>query len=371
MKRVTHIITGLQVGGAERALYNILAGGLQDYCHNQVVSLMDEGEYGPLLREAGVEVHCLGMSPGRLGLAGAAKLLRVVRLQQPDILQGWMYHGNLAASLARRLVAPRATLSWNVRTSLEGLRDAKVFTRQLIRLGRRLSRGADTIIYNSCKSRLQHEADGYAADRGRFIPNGFDTAHWRRDPEAKSSLARMLGLSADSKIIGFVGRVCAEKDLPNLFAAFERVSLQHPECHLVCVGGQIEENAPPSLDRSRVTFLGQRSDIARIMPGFDLFCLSSSTEGFPNVIGEAMACGVPCITTDAGDAAAIVGETGWVVPTRDPVILARALEEALVSPNAEWLRRAEAARLRIETHYALSAIVDQYAALYRGLPCAA
>nr|WP_047166700.1 glycosyltransferase [Sphingomonas sp. Y57] len=367
MKRITHIITGLHVGGAERALHSLLTGGLQDRFDNRVISLMGEGAYGPRLREAGIEVRCLGMSPGRPSPIGMGRLLRAVGAQVPDIVQGWMYHGNLAASFARRLVAQRAALSWNIRTSLDNLGNAKRSTRLLIRLGRPLSRGVSTILYNSQKSRLQHEADGYAAANGIFIPNGFDIEHWRRDPSGKPSLARTLGLTADTKIIGFVGRAYAAKDLPNLFAAFQQVASAHSECHLVCVGRQIEETAPPSLDRSRVTFLGQRSDIAQIMPGFDLFCLSSSTEGFPNVIGEAMACGVPCITTDVGDAAVVVGDTGWVVPARDPDALAQAISEALSLADVIKEQLGAAARLRIETHYALPAIVDQYAALYQNL----
>jgi glycosyltransferase involved in cell wall biosynthesis len=367
MKRVTHIITGLHVGGAERALCNLLTGGLQSYANNQVISLMDEGTYGPLLREAGIEVHCLGMSPGRPDPIGVAKLLRAVRSHTPDILQGWMYHGNFAASLARRFAAPGAALSWNIRTSLDNLDNAKRSTRWLIEMGRRLSRGANAVIYNSHRSRLQHESDGYASAGGIFIPNGFDVEQWRPDPGGKSSLARILGLAADTKIIGFVGRACPAKDLPNLFAAFQEVASTHFGCHLVCVGRQIEETAPPSLDRSRVTFLGQRADIPQIMPGFDLLCLSSSTEGFPNVIGEAMSCGVPCVATDVGDAAIIVGEAGWVVPARNAAFLAQALREALNLSDAEKVRLAGLARQRIESHYALPAIVGQYAALYRSL----
>lgn len=367
MKRITHIITGLTVGGAERALHNLLTGGLQDRFDNRVISLMDEGAYGRPLREAGIDVTCLGMSPGRPGPVAAARLLRAVKAQAPDILQGWMYHGNLAASLARRLSAPRAALSWNIRLSLEGGSDIKRSTRQVTAMGARVSGGAGAIIYNSLRSRDQHERIGYAAAHGIFIPNGFDTMRWRPDPAARSALLALLGLRTNTKIIGFVARAHPQKDLPNLFAAFQQVSAEDPDCHLVCVGRQIEDFAPPSLDRSRVAFLGQRSDIPDIMPGFDLLCLSSWAEGFPNVVGEAMACGVPCVTTDAGDAAAIVGETGWIAPARNSAALASALRDALRLAPAERTRRGEAARMRIESDFALPAVVERYAALYQRL----
>jgi glycosyltransferase involved in cell wall biosynthesis len=367
MKRITHIITGLGVGGAERALYNLLTGGLQNKFDSRVISLMDEGAYGPLFRDAGIEVECLGMSSGRPGPLAVANLLRKTRAQAPDILQGWMYHGNLAASLARRFAVPGAALSWNIRTSVEGASEAKRSTGRLIQLGARISHGPDTIIYNSNRSRLGHEASGYAARKGAFIPNGFDTQLWRPDPSAKLTLLEMAELPAGTKIIGFVGRAHLLKDLPNLFSAFQLVSRAHPDCHLICVGRQIEECAPASLDRSRVTFLGQQLNIPAIMPGFDLLCLSSSTEGFPNVIGEAMACGVPCVSTDAGDAGEIIGSTGWLAPARNPVALAQALVEALSMSRDGMLQRKVKARERIESCYSLTASIGHYTSIYQGL----
>jgi len=367
MPSITHIITGLNVGGAERALHTLLTGGLQGPFDNHVISLMDEGHYGPLLREAGIPVTCLHMSPGRPGLGAVAKLLRSTNAQAPDIVQGWMYHGNLAASLVRRFVAPRAALLWNIRLSLEGKSTTKRSTQWAIRLGARLSGHCDAIIYNSLRSRAQHEADRFSAKKGVFIPNGFDTARWQPVLDAKTALSRMLGLSAQTKIVGFVARAHPQKDLPNLFDAFRRVALIHADCHLVCVGREIEECAPLSLDRSRVTFLGQRSDISTLMSGFDLLCLSSWAEGFPNVIGEAMACGVPCVSTDVGDAAAIVAETGWVVPPRDSAALADALSQGLALSGLERRVRGVAARRRIEQCFSLSSAIGCYEALYSDL----
>lgn len=364
MKRITHIITGLNVGGAERALNNLLTGGLRDRFENRVISLMDEGAYGRVLRDEGIDVTCLYMARGHFSPIAAVQLLRIVKAHQPAIVQGWMYHGNLAASFARRFSAPNAALSWNIRTSLEGAHETAYSAKAMLQLSLPLSKGADAIIYNSYKSRQQHESVGYAALSGTLIPNGFDTAHWKPNPSAKASLARALGLSSDCKIIGFVGRACAQKDLPTLFEAFQHIYEAHPDCHLVCVGRDIYSAVPESLDRSRVSLLGQRSDIDQIMPGLDLLCLSSSTEGFPNVIGEAMACGVPCVTTDAGDAGNIVEKTGWVVPTRNPAALAEALSNALNLSTLERGQLGNAGRARIKANFSLHAVIEQYATLY-------
>lgn len=365
--RVCHFITDLNIGGAERALHALLTGGLRGAFDHHVVSLMDEGHYGSLLRAEGVSVTCLNMIPGRPTFGTILNLRRAVRIAAPDILQGWMYHGNLAASATRRLVCPGAITSWNIRQSLEGFDELKLSTRTIINLGARLSAGPSAILYNSARARAQHEARGYACARGQIITNGFDARKWAPDSDAARRLRQEVGLHADAMIIGFVGRGHSDKDIPNLLSAFRHVSMTNPTAHLVCVGLDIEERYSSYGGDSRVVYLGQRQDIERLMPGFDVLCLSSSFEGFPNVIGEAMACGVPCVTTDVGDAATVVADTGWVTPPRDSAALADALLQALAVSSEERWARGHAARARIKKHYSLESVVDQYRSLYTRL----
>lgn len=367
MASVLHIITGLNVGGAERTLHTLLTEGLQDHFDNHVISLTDAGHYGPFLREAGVPVACLNMSPGRPRLGALQRLRRAIQEAQPDLVQGWMYHGNLAASVARRFAGHGTRLAWNIRTSREGAGTIKTSTNRMVRLGRWLSSGPEAIIYNAARSRLQHEAEGYARSTGNVIPNGFDMSRWRPDAAMAVDLKEEFVLPRSTKLIGFVGRAHAAKDLANLFSAFSEVAARDTDCHLVCVGQGLEGLAPGDLDRSRVGFLGQRFDIEHILPEFDLFCLSSYVESFPNVLGEAMACGVPCVTTDVGDAADIVGETGWIVPPRDSHALAGALLHALALTEAERQARSLAARQRIEARFSLPSVIDRYVELYTKL----
>lgn len=364
--RITHIITGLGVGGAERALHTLLTSGLAANFEHTVISLTGEGYYGPLLRAAGIPVACMNMTPGRPTLGAALRLRRAVRVARPDILQGWMYHGNVAASLVCRLSSPRAALVWNIRMSLEGTRQMKISTRAVIRIGAWLSKAPDAIIYNAARARGQHELAGYASAAARVIPNGFDTRRWHPNPTARASLRQELNLAADAPVVGFVGRGQPEKDLVNLLSAFTAATATRPDVRLVCVGRDLEQYAH-HLDPARVIFLGQRNDIERLMPAFDVLCLSSYFEGFPNVLGEAMACGVPCATTDVGDAAAIVGETGWIARPRDSAALANALSLALNATPEERQARGRLARARVEAHYSLDAIVGEYAALYARL----
>lgn len=364
--RITHIITGLNVGGAERALHSLLTGGLQGAFENHVVSLMDEGYFAPLLRDAGVPVTCLNMSPGPPTVRAVWRLRQAMRAGSPDIIQGWMYHGNLAASLARRLAGGKAALSWNVRTSLEA-QHMNPSTHWVIWTGAQLSRGPDAIIYNAHRSKSQHVQQGYTPTNGLVIPNGFDAERWHPDPNAKTRLCAELDVPKDAVLIGFVGRGHPQKDIPNLLSAFGIAANSHPSAHLVCVGRGLDDFATDGVDLQRVRFLGQRNEVERLMPSFDILCLSSSSEGFPNVIGEAMACGVPCVTTDVGDAAAIVADTGWTVPPRNSAALAATLSQALAAPEEERRARGTAARARIEARYSLEYAVDQYRTLYERL----
>jgi len=361
---LTHIITGLEVGGAERALHTLLTNGLEGPFRNHVISLMGPGHYGPLLQQAGIPLACLHMRPGRPSLPALGALRAAIRAHPPQILQGWMTHGNLTASLARRLFQPRAALAWNIRRSLEGLAQASVSTRALTRLSARLSSGPEAILYNAQRARLQHAEIGYSDAHAHHRPNGFDTDRWKPDATLRAAVRSELGLSEGDAVIGFVGRGHPDKDPANLFQAFARVAMQNPRAVLVAVGRDLDQfGARPD----RVILTGQRNDVPRLMQGFDLFCLSSRVEGFPNVLGEAMATGVPCVTTDVGDAAVIVGDTGWVVPPRDSAALARALIEAIDTPADSLRARGSAARARIETEFSIASVVARYIALYERL----
>lgn len=364
MTSITHIITGLDVGGAERALYSILTNGLEGPFRNRVISLMGPGYYGPLLQEAGIPVTCLHMSSGKPTPGALRRLLGAVSKAPTDILQGWMLHGNLAATLSRRWANRDAALLWNQRTSLDSLGDESCIKRGLIRLEARLSAAPQAIIYNSARSRRQFAENGYKDDRALHLPNGFDTDKWAPNVEARQAIRQELGLPLNATVIGYVGRGHPRKDISTLYAAFERVSSKHPDAVLVAVGRDLDQGCPRS---DRIILTGQRSDVPRLMCGFDFLCLSSRVEGFPNVIGEAMATGLPCVTTDVGDARDIVEETGWVAPPRNPERLADCLDEALSCSPESLRERGCRARDRIVTQFSIASVVNRYASLYRSI----
>lgn len=373
MTRVLHVITGLATGGAERALYNVLAGGLVKGIDIGVLSLLGQGTLGTKIWQLGVPVYTLDICGGLPGAQALGRLRRIVCSVQPDIIQGWMYHGNLAACIARRFAPGWPGVVWNVRQSLYSLQGEKLLTRQVIRANRYWSGGVDGIVYNSRLSRTQHTRFGFDDRRARVIPNGFDLERLRPDREVGERVRAELGLPEDAAVIGHVARFHPMKDQAGFLRAAARVSRAMPRARFLVVGRNVSPAHPalagiiPSELSERFVFTGERRDPERLMQAMDVLCLSSWSEAFPNVLGEAMACGVPCVATDVGDSADIVGDTGIIIPSSDSDALAEGLLEMLAKATSERERLGRAARDRVTRHYALPRIVEHYADLYRGM----
>ena len=210
------------------------------------------------------------------------------------------------------------------------------------------------------------------------IPNGFDLAAFRPDPPARWSVRHELSIPAETPLIGLVGRFHPQKDHQTFVQAAAWLHTRLPETHfLLCGDGITWEN--PTLAawietaglRPCFHLLGRRDDIPRLTAALDLASSSSAYgEGFSNVIGEAMACGVPCVVTDVGDAALLVGSTGRVVPPRTPQALAQEWYALLALEREGKEQLGRAARQRIEAHFSLPAIVARYEALYAALASA-
>jgi len=365
---VTYVTSGLDTGGAEFALLRLLPAMREFSVDSGVISLRSMGMVGPLLQNVGVPVVSLGLPGAFASLKAPSKLFGQVRDWQPGLIHGWMYHGNLTAlAAARRVGAP---VVWGIRQSLGvGARD-KWLTRQLIRVGAMLSHRANSIVYNSATARRQHEARGYAALHGAVIPNGFDTAELRPDEFRRLTVRRELGLDGSVLVVAQVARFHAAKDYPTFLRAAARLAERVPSAVFMMVGQGVDESNRELVALvqelglgERVRMLGRRDDIARLMPAFDVVCLTSSGEGFPNVIGEAMSCGVPCVGTSVGDMAELIGDTGEIVPVSEPAAVAAAVGRLLaLEPE---VRRALGARARerIIQRFSIREVARQYADL--------
>ena len=373
--RVAHLIPDLAIGGAETALVRLLEGFDRARFASLVVTLRDGGALVARAEDAAEGVVSLGM---RTRLPSPRALLRLraeLRAFAPDVVQGWMYHGNLAAWTGVRLLPRRAALAWNIRQSLASLERQRLATRLVIRAGARLSSDADAIVNNSRTSAAQHAALGFDPRGTEIIPNGFDTRHFRPDPEARAALRARLGIARDVLVAGLVARFDPVKRHDLFLDAVARARRDGLDVHAVVAGpGATPENRALAALVARAGLggtahlLGTCDDVARVLASLDVLVSASGwAEGFPNVVGEAMACGVPCIVTDTGDCAAVVGDAGVVVPPGDASALAAALAAMLRRTPAERAALGERARAHVASAYGLERCTERYAALYSRL----
>jgi glycosyltransferase involved in cell wall biosynthesis len=367
MALIAHLITGLETGGAERMLARLVMSLDRERHRSIVVSMTGPGVVGPSLVSAGIELHTLDMRRGVADLRGLARLAAILRKAQPDILQTWLYHADLLGTLAQ-IFAPHCALLWNVQCA-ESI-DAEIVRRLLV-WGSALP---DAVVVNSLAGRRFHERLGYRPRRWEHIPNGCDTNVFRFDAEERLALRRELGVSDNAVAIGLPARFHPMKDHPNFLAAAARLAAVRPETVFVMVGPEVDssnrvlgEIIATHRMTERVRLLGEREDMARVYSALDIATLSSAFgEGCPNVLVEAMSCGVPCVATDCGDAADIIGPTGLVVPPRDPEALSAAWNRLIsLGPDARRALGADARR-RIAGSYDLRIIVNRYDALYSG-----
>jgi glycosyltransferase involved in cell wall biosynthesis len=360
MIRVVHIITALGSGGAERVLYFVASAGGREVRHT-VISLTDEGLYGPKLRDAGVEVACLGMQRGRSPIADFLALRRHIRRLQPDVVMTWLYHADLMGTLAARLAGVRQII-WNIRCSDMDFARYAPTTRRIVKLLARLSRLPLAVATNSDAGRRAHEALGYRPKRWVYLPNGYDTDVWKPDAEDRARARRELGFSDTDRVIGLIARVDPQKDHVTFLAAAGELLANRGDLRVLLVGRGTGELAVPEELRSRTVAVGERTDVAHLVRANDLLVSASAYgEGFPNVIGEAMASGVPCIATDVGDSALVVGDTGRIVAPRDPAALAGAIGALLDLPQEELRELGKRARARIEAEFSIAHSLRGYA----------
>lgn len=376
--KVMHVITGLNQGGAEGVLLRLIAG-TQDAYEHSVVSLIADGVVGPKIRALGVRVVTLDMPRGRLTLRGLWRLQREIKHAHPDVIQSWMFHADLVAGLIAK-VAGNPPVVWGVRHSDLDSDSTKKSTRAVAFLGARLSgRIPQSVVWNSQEAMRMHLARGYHPGDARVIPNGFDMGRLQISTEARDRVRRELSVGPSEVLLGDVAHWSPEKDHENLFQALETLKRRGTNFRCLLAGnGMTDDNEPLTQSIARhqlgddVMLLGFRSDVPDLMNAIDLNVLPSlGGEGFPNAVGEAMACGTPCVVTDVGDAAMIVGELGWVVPPRNPGLLADALAQAIGEIEINGAALATRCRERIAEHFGLEAMCAAFVKVWADVTSAA
>lgn len=375
MTHILHVITDLGVGGAEAMLLKLVKFHDRKQFTHAVISLMDIGAIGERLQAEGIDVYALGCQRGLPSWRAIRRLVELTKQLRPDVIQGWMYHGNLAAWLARRFSPGRLPLVWGIRQSLDKFGDEKWLTRAVILANALLSRRVDAVVYNAQRSRAQHAAIGISGRSVQVITNGFDIHLFSPSATDRMAVRQELQIAGDARLVGLVGRFHPMKDHHGFLQAAAEIVRKHREVHFLLVGEGIDWNNPALAGwieqhglTAHVHLLGHRQDIPRLMAALDIAVSASArNEGFANVIGEAMSCAVPCVVTDVGDSAWIVGDTGKVVPPGNPQKLAEALCKLVAMDLEKRQQLGALSRKRAIAEFSIEQAVTRFEALYSSL----
>lgn len=369
--RLVHVISGLEQGGAESMLERLVehVTHTQPHVQQTVVSLGTLGVVGKRLSAQGHDVRALQLRARPLG--ACRDLVRLFRQHRSTlVVQTWLYHADFLAGLLARL-SGCGRVFWNVRQSSLATAHIGRATRAIARLCAWLSPWVPSaIICNADKAREVHTTFGYTSKGWQVIPNGFDTSRLKPEPEAGAALRQTLGIGRDDVVVGMLARLDPQKDHANFIDMAAQVAARHPHARFLLVGRGLDVATDLQARvralglAERFSWLGQRSDVTAVLSAMDVFCLSSRSEGFPNVLAEAMACGVPAVSTDCGDAALILGDTGQVAPTQDPQALAeRVLAITAMAPVAR-AALGQAQRERVRREFDIATIWQRYSRLY-------
>ena len=368
MITVLHVISGLRQGGAEKSLADLAIRSDHRRFHHVVATLRDGGISEARLCEAGVEVAPLHFNRARDFLPARARLRRLINRTNPNVVQSWLYHADLLATLS----APRSIkLAWNLRNS-----DLTGSNRRswplLVSALAALSRQPDLIISNSSAGLTAHIARGYRPRHSLIIPNGVDLNLFRPMPELRADVRARFGLPTDGFVIGMPARYEGFKDHAAFIEAARLASADDHAPAFVLAGEGVDSYNTHLKSligaaglSGRVFVVGSQQNMPALYAALDVVTLSSSHgEGFPNVLAEAMASGVPVVATDVGDVRTLVGDVGRIVPPRIPRALAEAWRQMAALEAAGRKEIGMRGRTRVETHFSQERMISAYQAAY-------
>jgi glycosyltransferase involved in cell wall biosynthesis len=357
--RIAFLIDRLNYGGAERQLV-VLANTLSQAGHTVVVLVFyDDNVLEPELRASGVRIRSL-RKRGRWDIAGfMRRLLVALRQERPDVLHSYLGVPNILAAMIKPLF-PSMNVVWAVRASDMPLHWYGSLPRLLDVLARLLSICPDLIIANSSAGRRHVVAAGYPARKVVVVHNGIDTDRFTPSADARARFRRQWHVPPEHALVGLVGRIDPVKDHATFLRA-ARILIGRSDVRFACIGDgpepwrhALREQAEALGLEDAVIWIPAQADMTEVYNGLDVLCSSSVSEGFPNVVAEAMACGVPCVVTDVGDSARVVGRHGRVVPAGDAYAIADGIAQLLKTPLADRARMAAANRAWISQEFSVT-----------------
>lgn len=373
--KILHVINTLAAGGAQSVLAQNLEHwpGAED--RQLVICLTGRGPLSARIEALGVQVIHLAVNASKLNPFKFLQMTRAIRSFKPDVVQTWLYHSDLIGGLASRLVS-RAPLVWGVHHTLGDARAVKKTTRRVVRALARLSRILPQRIICCADSALEtHVAEGYHPQKMSVVYNGVDTIRFQPNQAARAEVREELGLPEKTRLVGMFARFHRQKDFATLAHAAGILAEQFPQVHFVLAGKDVDEHngqlrawLKEAGVQARMHLLGLRADMPRLMAAMDIVTLSAAYgEALPLVLCEAMACGVPCVATDVGDSASVIGETGRVAPREDAQALAQGWAEILNLAPAEYDHLGQLARARVVDKFNLTRAADGYRQIYSSL----
>jgi len=370
--RVVHIIIGLNVGGAELMLKRLIdSHNTNNSIKHFVISLTNMGPVGRQLMDTGIAVYSLGIT-NLINVPFAFFELRNLLVKiKPDIVQTWMYHADFFGGIVAKSIGCDNIL-WNVRSTnihKGGSKITIVIRKICAKLSNYIPR---KIICAAEASRIEHEKVGYAKNKMVVIPNGFKHKTAVNKYFSKIDFRASVGLQKGHAVVLSVGRFSEVKDHKTFINAADLVAEIIPNVQFLMVGrGVTRENHNLMRMLKEVknpdifVLLGERDDVTDLMLASDIFCMHSKTEGFPNVLGEAMLCGLPCVSTDVGDAKYLLNNSSWIVQPSDPNELAHKLYQLLSLPESERVFLGKIAAKRIRMEFSIDKMSDDYLKLYK------
>lgn len=373
--KIVFLIRSLNYGGAERQLIT-LASGLKKMGHEVIVVVFYRGgELEEDLKEMNVKFYCLDKL-GRWDIFPFIKrLIQLLKLEKPDILHSYLDVPNLLSVMFKPFFPDNTKIIWGVRASNTDLDHYDWLTRLTFHMNCCFSRFADLIIVNSNAGHAYHLAHGYSGDKMIIVQNGINTAKFFPSYEARLQLRAEWGISEKEILIGLVARLDPMKDHLNFLKASTILLRERKDIRIICIGDGPMDYRQKLYGLSiklklekRLLWVEGRKDMNAVYNAIDIICSSSSWgEGFPNVIGEAMACGVPCVATDAGDSAFIVSAKGIVVPPQNPQALANGLMQMLQNFKKNQYTLRKQVRFRITSQFSHESLVLKTAATFKNL----
>tara|TARA_B100000780_G_scaffold102373_1_gene71574 strand:+ start:30002 stop:31156 length:1155 start_codon:yes stop_codon:yes gene_type:complete len=370
-----HIITSLSIGGAETMLLRLIKHKPDLVKSTIVISLTDNGEIGRILESMGVSVISLGMHNWSSIFKALFKLKKIIQNEKPDIIHTWMYHANILGGIAAFL-AKNKNIIWSIRRS-EFTRGESLSTYIVMRIGAMFSNVIPKVIVCVAESGLKnHQNYGYKSDSMIVIPNGFDLEHLKHDPVVRKEIRKELNIYDDEVVIGCVGRFHESKGYEILIASSVEVIKLNEKVRYLLIGRDLDQQNTILMEWINKTgfsdhFLlaGEKHNVADYMSAMDIYCLSSITEGFPNVVGEAMASALPCVVTSVGDVQKITGNNAILVQPKNKKLLSKGLCEILNMDNEKRYRMGLRGRIKIEEEYPIKLICEKYYNLYSLISC--